>query len=178
MNMIIHDLTDERFQAAFSRIPSDTAVISDNGAVQTCVGCFGCWIKTPGVCVLKDGYENMGALLSRTNRLIIISECCFGGYSPFVKTVLDRSISYLLPFFKTIDNETHHQQRYRKDLTLSVYFYGRSVSPHEIETANELVKANSRNFYISDYKTAFYEQPEDFCYEEDFLQNNGKGSVS
>lgn len=169
MNMIIHDLTDERFRAAFSRIPSDTAVISDNGAVQTCVGCFGCWIKTPGVCVLKDGYENMGALLSRTDRLIIISECCFGGYSPFVKTVLDRSISYLLPFFKTIDNETHHQQRYRKDLTLSVYFYGGSVSPHEIETANELVKANSRNFYISDYKTAFYEQPEDFCYEEDFL---------
>lgn len=169
MNMIIHDLTDERFRAAFSQIPSDTAVISDNGAVQTCAGCFGCWIKTPGVCVLKDGYENMGALLSRTDRLIIISECCFGGYSPFVKTVLDRSISYLLPFFKTIDNETHHQQRYRKDLTLSVYFYGGSVSPREIETANELVKANSKNFYISDYKTAFYEQPEDFCYEEDFL---------
>lgn len=169
MNMIIHDLTDERFRAAFSQIPSDTAVISDNGAVQTCVGCFGCWIKTPGVCVLKDGYENMGALLSRTDRLIIISECCFGGYSPFVKTVLDRSISYLLPFFKTIDDETHHQQRYRKDLTLSVYFYGKSVSIREIETANELVKANSRNFYISDYKTAFYEQPEDFCYEEDFL---------
>lgn len=170
MNTIIHDLPPGRFQTAFFRIPDDTAVVSDNGSIQSCTGCFGCWVKTPGTCVLKDGYENMGALLSQTDRLILISRCCFGGYSPFVKNVLDRSISYLLPFFKTVGGETHHQPRYKKELSLSVYFYGESVSPREIETANELVKTNCRNFYISDYKTAFYEQPEDFYCEEDFLR--------
>lgn len=167
MNLIIHDLTDEEFHSLFSRVRSDTKVISDNGKIQSCIGCFGCWIKTPGECVLRDGYENMGELLSQTERLIVISRCCFGGYSPFVKNVLDRSISYLLPFFKTVGGETHHKPRYKKDLSLSVYFYGKNLSEAEIQTANKLVKANSVNFYISDYKTFFYDSPIDFSSEED-----------
>lgn len=167
MNLIIHDLTDEEFRSLFSHVRSDTKIISDNGKIQSCIGCFGCWIKTPGECVLRDGYENMGELLSRTEHLIVISRCCFGGYSPFIKNVLDRSISYLLPFFKTVGGETHHKPRYKKDLSLSVYFYGKNLSEAEIQTANKLVKANSVNFYISDYKTFFYDSPIDFSSEED-----------
>ena len=25
-----------------------------NKKLATCIGCFGCWIKTPGECILKD----------------------------------------------------------------------------------------------------------------------------
>jgi len=27
------------------------------------------WIKTPGLCIIKDGFENMGELLSKCSRL-------------------------------------------------------------------------------------------------------------
>jgi len=165
MNVIIHDLEKEKFQTLFYNINADTCIISNNGKIRNCIGCFGCWVKSPGSCVIKDGYDNMGEILSKANKLIIISQCCFGGYSPFVKNILDRSISYLLPFFKIIDNETHHRQRYKKDLSLSVYFYGEHISQQEIITAKKLVEANSKNFYISDYKIAFYNSPNDFCNE-------------
>ena len=33
--------------------------------------------------------------------------CCYGCYSPFVKNVLDRSVSYLLPYLKTKNRCTH-----------------------------------------------------------------------
>lgn len=131
MNVIIHDLEKEKFQTLFYNINEDTCIISNNEKIRNCIGCFGCWVKSPGSCVIKDGYDNMGEILSKANKLIIISQCCFGGYSPFVKNILDRSISYLLPFFKIIDNETHHRQRYKKDLSLSVYFYGEHISQQE-----------------------------------------------
>ena len=118
-------------------------------------------------CVIKDGFDNLGEILSKTNKLIIISRCIFGGYSPFIKNILDRSISYLLPFFNIKESETNHKQRYKKDLSLSVYFYGEHISPQEMETAKKLVKANSKNFYISEYKTSFYHSPDIFCKERE-----------
>lgn len=165
MNVILHDLEKETFQSLFPNINSDTHVISGNEKMSNCIGCFGCWIKSPGSCVIKDGYQNMGEILSKANRLIIISQCCFGGYSPSVKNILDRSISYMLPFFRLIDNETHHKQRYKNNLSLSVYFYGKELSQQEMSTAQKLVQANCRNFDVHDYKTLFFHSPNEFCKE-------------
>nr|MDE7016078.1 flavodoxin family protein [Lachnospiraceae bacterium] len=57
--------------------------------LKHCIGCFGCWIKTPGKCVIHDGYENTGILMSQCTDLIFISKCCYGSLSPFVKAVQD-----------------------------------------------------------------------------------------
>ncbi|MDD6072260.1 MAG: flavodoxin family protein [Clostridiales bacterium] len=163
MNVIIHDLETETFQELFPNTNSDTHVISADEKLHHCIGCFGCWIKSPGSCVIKDGYQNMGEILSKANKLTIISQCCFGGYSPSVKNILDRSISYLLPFFRLIDKETHHKQRYKNTFSLSVYFYGKELSQKEMSTAQKLVQANCRNFDINDYKTAFFQSPSEIC---------------
>ena len=167
MNTIIHDLKKEQFEKIFKCLNKDTKIIYNNENIKSCIGCFGCWIKSPGKCIIKDGYDNMGEILSKTNKLIIISQCCFGGYSPFIKNVLDRSISYLLPFFKTIDKETHHKQRYKKNLSLSVYFYGKHISRQEMLISKKLVESNSKNLYISNYKIFFYYSPNDLCNEEE-----------
>ena len=124
----------------------EVTVISDTGKIKPCQGCFNCWIKTPGKCMLNDGYNNMGVLLSECDRMIIISQCIYGGYSPFVKNVLDRSISYLLPYFKTENGMTCHQKRYNNSVTLIVHFYGK-ISDAEKETARELVKTNGINMF-------------------------------
>ena len=159
MNVVIHDLPKGQINNIFDSTKKDIQIISDNGNIKNCIECFGCWVKSRGECIIHDSYNNMGAIFSKAKHVIIISKCCYGGYSPFVKTVLDRSISYLLPFFKTIDNETHHKQRYKKSFSLSVYFYGEYISPQEKETAKKLVKANSLNFYISEYKIYFFRHP-------------------
>lgn len=160
MNILIHDLSNEQFQLLFSETNNECHIISNNGTIQHCIGCFGCWIKTPGKCVLKDGYENMGELLSKADKVTVISKCFYGCYSPFVKNILDRSISYLLPFFKKKNNETHHKRRYRNKMQFVVYFYGENITAEEQETAKKLVKANCINFNIKDYKISFSESPE------------------
>ena len=58
MNVIIHDLTDLQFQQIFPQIIGDPRIVSNKGSIRNCIGCFGCWIKTPGQCVMKDGILN------------------------------------------------------------------------------------------------------------------------
>jgi multimeric flavodoxin WrbA len=145
MNILIHDLKD--FNETILVNQKETVIISDNGKIHPCICCFGCWIKTPGQCVIKDGYDNMGELMSKSSRLIIISQCLYGGYSPFVKNVIDKSISYLLPYFKIKNGETHHKRRYDNNIDLIVYFYGK-ITESEKETARKLIKANGINMYM------------------------------
>ena len=165
MNILIHDFSDKQFQELFPETNNNVYIISDTRTIRHCVGCFGCWIKTPGKCVLKDGYDNMGELLSRSEKLTIISQCFYGCYSPFVKNVLDRSIPWMLPFFKIKNNETHHKRRYQNNIQLAVHFYGDNITIDERETAKKLVKANCTNFYVKNYEILFSNSLDELCKE-------------
>lgn len=156
MKIIIHDLSIAEFESLGQKGDINTKIISDNGKIHSCIGCFGCWVKTPGKCVLKDGYDNMGELLSGCGELVIISRCVYGSYSPFVRNVLDRSISYLLPYFVTKEGETHHRNRYDNRFSLSVYFYGEDLTEAEKETAKSLVRANGVNLYSAGNRVYFH----------------------
>ena len=157
MKVVIHDLASSAFASLGIARDGECAVVSDDGSIRHCIGCFGCWVKTPGKCVLKDGYENMGRLLSRCDELVIISRCAYGSYSPFVRNVLDRCIPYILPYFTKINGETHHQRRYDSAFRMTVHFYGEDITEAERETAKALAQANGVNFYATTVSTFFHE---------------------
>ncbi|MGL6120795.1 MAG: flavodoxin family protein [Fusobacteriaceae bacterium] len=145
MKIILHDLESNDFEKLFPLLSPDIKVISNNGEAHHCIGCFGCWVKTPAKCVIKDEYSNMGELLSKCEEYIIISKCYYGGFSPFVKNILDRSISYIHPYFRIINGEMHHLMRYDNILKTTIWFYGENISLREKNIAEELVKRNSIN---------------------------------
>jgi len=120
---------------------------ADNGEkMKNCIGCFGCWMKTPGKCVIHDGFEGTGSYLGNCSELIFISECCYGSTSPFVKSVMDRAISYVHPNFVKRNGEMHHKRRYDNIISLKAYFYGENITEEEKNTAARLMKANIINF--------------------------------
>ena len=86
-------------------------VISDNGTIKPCIECFGCWLKSPGQCIIKDGYEKMGANIHKADEITVISRYTYGGFSPFVKIVFDRSNGWVLPFFDIYQGQMHHKMR-------------------------------------------------------------------
>ncbi len=154
MKLIITDIKDMAL-----RITGEHKIIKPDSAVKHCIGCFGCWIKTPGECVIKDGFDRTGCDMGKCEELIMISECLYGGFSSFVKKVQDRAISYVRGDFDIVNNEMRHRRRYRNRIKLSAYFYGEDITEEEKITAENIVRANAKNFYAVVEKVVFLKNP-------------------
>lgn len=160
MVLVIHDLNQEQWEQIAPDYPG-SFVISDNGSICPCVGCFGCWNKTPGQCVIRDGYGDMGRRLHEADEVVVISRYTFGGFSGFVKNVFDRSLGYVLPHFEIVNGESHHKKRYDEDMPYTFIFYGKDLTEGDKEKAERYVRAVCTNirghvkdvqFLNSDYK--------------------------
>jgi multimeric flavodoxin WrbA len=80
--------------------------------IRHCVGCFGCWVKTPGECMIDDAARGIAREFVRSDLVVMLTPVTFGGYSYELKKALDRIICVISPFFQIIDGEVHHKPRY------------------------------------------------------------------
>lgn len=121
--------------------------------VADCRGCFGCWTRTPGVCVIDDAGRDIAKSVVQCDLLIFLTPVTFGGYSFTLKKALDRMIPNLLPFFKKISGETHHVPRYDR----RPHFIGIGVLSEpdaELESVfSALVERNAINLYSPAHAT-------------------------
>lgn len=158
--LLIHDLDEAAMGAAPQGTLNDWAVFPARPMVTPCVGCFGCWVKTPGECVIRDRASPLLALLASCDELFLVSRCVYGGLSPEVKAAMDRSIGYMLPFFRIVNDEMHHTMRYPVALRLRVFLYGNDLLAEERAAAEELVKANALNLGAEASSVRFFASPE------------------
>lgn len=156
MKLIITDIEDFNIS-----IEGEYKLVKPNGDIHHCIGCFGCWVKTPGKCVIRDNYQEIGIHMSKCTELIYVSRCYYGSVSPFVKMVQDRALSYIQPDFVMRKGEMHHKRRYKNMIKLSSYFYGENITDTEKETARELLKANADNYDGLVKGTYFYKSIEE-----------------
>ncbi|MCE1247373.1 MAG: NAD(P)H-dependent oxidoreductase [Firmicutes bacterium] len=80
--------------------------------IAPCVGCFGCWFKTPGECVINDQGRETSAKSIQSDLTIYLTPVKFGAPSRYLKAALDRSVPNAMPFFVKEGNEIHHERRY------------------------------------------------------------------
>ena len=144
MKLVIQGLAPEEWEKIKDSY-ADCTVIEDQNTIHPCTGCFSCWNRTPGKCVIPDGYENMGREIHHADEVIVLSRYVYGGFSGFVKNVFDRSLGYVLPQLQVVRGETHHQKRYPEEKAFSFIFYGNSLSEEEKLRAKNYVRAVCRN---------------------------------
>lgn len=149
--LIIYDIQNETLTAK-----NDDIMFSASPIVKPCMGCFGCWIKTPGRCVIKDRCTDIPHNIAKCDEMILISPVLFGGYSENIKAVIDRSIPYILPYFRVINGEMHHKMRYKNRFKLTVCFYGECDS-EERQIAESLARANAVNFGAKSCEVKFFD---------------------
>ena len=86
-----------------------------NEKIASCLGCFGCWLKTPGECVIKDAGSDLPRKVIQSDVVFLLTPVTFGMYSSELKKALDRfACPVLLPFFEKINGEIHHANRYEQ----------------------------------------------------------------
>lgn len=125
---------------------NNLCIIQNNGKINPCVGCFECWIRPEGKCIIDDGYNDLAEKLSQCDELLILSECRYGEFSPFIKRVYDRSISYVKPNFTIRHGKMHHKRKFGNIMKIKAFLYGDNLTIQEKETMDEMVNANANNY--------------------------------
>ena len=152
--LLIHDLNVKDSNEIIPFLPPGSKIFSrEINNIKGCLGCFCCWTKTPGRCIIEDSYTEMPKYILESGTFVIITRIKYGCYTSYVKNLLDRSIGFMLPFFRTINGELHHAPRYIKYPKLVVIGYSDDITSDEEQTFKELVKGNAINFGCKDYKT-------------------------
>lgn len=80
-----------------------------------CIGCFTCWTKTPGKCVLKDDMEELLKKYMASDIIIMASPLYADHVTGIMKDFMDRSLPLVCPQFEMGDaGQTRHVSRYKK----------------------------------------------------------------
>ncbi len=116
-----------------------------------CSGCFGCWIKTPGICVAPDEGREIIQTIIRSDMIILFTPVTYGGYSSTLKIIVDRFIPMVLPFFGKYYGEIHHKPRYSTYPRLVGIGVQRNFVKAEAELFKTLVGRNAINFHAPSF---------------------------
>lgn len=111
-------------KAFVSGFPSDTEVEQVDiykSDIKPCLGCFSCWSKTPGECVIKDDMQEIYKKIEASDVIIESFPLYFFGMPSGVKAMTDRCLPFMLPYmgniasgsasFHELRNEAMHEKR-------------------------------------------------------------------
>ena len=91
--------------------------LQDN-KIKPCLGCFDCWLRTPGECIQKDDMSDMIDLLVNADVLVCATPLYVCGMSAQLKIFFDRFIPIALPFIElNEDGICSHPSRYDKEFS-------------------------------------------------------------
>lgn len=80
--------------------------------ISHCLGCNHCWLKTPGVCPIKDDYKPILDEMIKANLVVLISDISLGFVSYKCKNIIDRIMPMVTMYLKIKDGQMRHVNRY------------------------------------------------------------------
>lgn len=151
----------------------------DKDEINHCIGCFSCWVKTPGICIFDDIGRIIAKEYMQSDIVIIVTPIRYGCYSVAIRRIWDRLLPNMLPFFRKIKsvNEVHHVPRYDHYPELLVIGHNEIISDFEKDTFKALTDANALNFMREEAKTYICQDADDIELTVNslkrYLQNGG-----
>ena len=127
--------------------------------IKNCIGCFGCWTKTPGKCIIRDDATKIYPLIAKSKKIIYVSRVKFGTYDSLMKTMLERAIPIQKAFIQLYHGETHHIQRDVTEKNAVIIAYGCN-NKEEQELFKQLVDRNAHNMRFQTHKVIFVVEEE------------------
>ena len=125
--------------------------------IADCMGCFSCWVRTPGRCVIRDDAVGVYPLIAHSDHVIYVSRLFCGSYDVPMKTMLERAIPVQQAFIRLLDGETHHIQRAVVPKKATIVAYG--VRDREEENLfRRLVARNAKNMSFQSYEIRFNDE--------------------
>ena len=87
-------------------------IIVKDKNIGNCIGCFGCWNKTPGTCVLKDDMKEVLDRILWADIVIWSFGLYYFNVPGRLKTLIDRQLPLALPFMVSESKSGGHPMRF------------------------------------------------------------------
>lgn len=137
MSLLIINTLEEDSPIAKSAINDLSAKTSTHKIFHTarmkiapCVGCNSCWLKTPGICALKDDYEQILKAYLQYDTTIFISDTSLGFISYKAKNTVDRMLPLATMYTHVVDGQMRHIPRYEKKYRFGLVYSGVADIPY------------------------------------------------
>ncbi len=76
--------------------------------LRFCVGCFNCWVKTPGECAVRDASLDIDRAVINSDFFLCAAPLKMGFPDTLLKMAMDKMIPLLLPYDDVAYGEAHH----------------------------------------------------------------------
>jgi multimeric flavodoxin WrbA len=83
-------------------------------SLRYCIGCWGCWAKTPGQCSTADASHEMDRAIINADFVLWAAPLKMGFPSELLKRSNDKIIPLIHPYMVVDHGEAHHLRRYPK----------------------------------------------------------------
>ena len=115
--------------------------------LKYCTGCFGCWIKTPGECVVADDTPEVLRAAITSDFVLWASPIVMGFYSALLRQVTDKYIPLLHPYSVFVEGETHHAPRYEDYPLIGLLLEkGDDADDEDIKIISDIHRRTALNF--------------------------------
>ncbi len=129
-----------------------------------CRGCFGCWVKTPGRCVIRDDAEEILRAFLEADVAAIASPIVMGLTTALSRRATERLLPLLHPYFEVVECEIHHRARYTRYPRVVLLHGHEGCDPEDAEIIEALCRRatlNLRSTFAFAASTA--RAPEEVC---------------
>ena len=122
--------------------------------ISPCVGCYGCWTRTPGKCVIRDDATHGISTYRPERQGTYITRVRYGCYDSVMKRMLETAIPVQQAFIRIHNGETHHVQRAVVPKQATIIAYG-DLTDEEKDIFSKLVSRNSQNMNFASFRIIF-----------------------
>lgn len=92
--------------------------------LHPCIGCNACWLLTPGICSIKDGYDELLKAYLEYDTVIFLSGTALNFVDYRMKNIIDRMLPLVTMYVHIVDGQCRHMQRYDKKLRFGLLYSG------------------------------------------------------
>lgn len=113
--------------------------------IHECIGCFDCWLKTPGLCRLRDDGRRVVEAVAGAELVVFAAPMRMGFTSGLLKRGMDRLIPLLLPYIQVMDGECHHTMRNGRGFDVGLLVERCDATDQELQATEHLYRRIAKN---------------------------------
>ncbi len=116
-------------------------------SLRYCIGCWGCWVKTPGECVSRDASLEIDRAVINSDFVLWAAPLKMGFPAALLKMAMDKHLPLIHPYMVVDHGEAHHRKRYAHYPRLGLLVEKESsTDERDLQIVSDIYRRTALNF--------------------------------